>query len=392
MEGRDSVEHWLQRVEPSRRNYQDHVNHFIAWLRTQNGPFKELSPDQLIAYQKEHKDYEILDVIQSYITQLETRTSSKKTIYSVLRSFFVHNRCELPRDPHFKIRSEVGPVTGDLPPTQVKKLLDSSNTTYRAIFLSMFQGALDLSGFEYWNLKGWSELKEQLDRDESIVKISLPGRKKRRNETSFYTLIGPDAVTWIRHYLEEDTRPRDGSAIFYNKDGDPIRKNAIRLYWLRHLDSEKLITRGVGGGVDGRGARYGKNLHELRDTFRSQWAKTQASSEVAEFLMGHDVDPLGYNKAMKDVDWVREEYKGALSMLQIWSQVSPFGYASRDETQRLRERLASVEAENAQFKKRQADLEVRVDAIPGSTSKRLEELRDEVMKALDELDELEKKT
>jgi hypothetical protein len=390
MDNQASVDRWLEDLEPSRRNYQDHFNNFIAWLREQEGPLKDLTPDGLIAHQKEKKDYEILDLIHAYVRQLKTRTSSKKTIYSVLRSFFAHNRAELPRDPHFKIRSDISPVVGDLRPEQIKKMLDRANTTYRAVFLSIFQGALDLSGFEYWNLKGWPELKEQLDREEKIVKISLPGRKKRRNETTFYTLIGSDAVTWIKNYIDEGSRPRDGTAIFYNKHGDPILKNAVSLYWLRHLNSEKIITRGVGGGVAGRGARYGKNPHELRDTFRSQWAKTHASPEVAEFLMGHDVDPLGYNKAMKDVDMVKEEYKEALPMLQLWSGVAAYGYANRDETQRLRERLASLEAENQALKQ-----DVRQEIQSGQANLksefngRIEDLNRELLKALVKLDKLE---
>jgi site-specific recombinase XerD len=371
-----AVEKWLGRVKGSKRSYGSRLSQFTTWLRKEDTPFKDMTPEDLVAYQAENKNYVILDLIQKYIGEMEGRTSSKKTAYAVLRSLFLHNRAELPKDPSFNISSEVAPVNGELKPEQIKKMLDRSNTTYRAILLCIFQGALDLSCFEYWNLNGWEELKEQLDRGEQIVKITLPGRKKKRNETPFYTLIGPDAVTWIKNYLEDGGRPRgekaifidkDGNrkeAIFYNKDGKPMTKHALDLYWLRGLTKEKMIKRRVGEGVGARSSRYGKNLHEMRDTFRTQWAKTSASKDVAEFLMGHDVDPLGYNKAMQDVDWAREEYKAALPMLQLWSEVSPLGYASRDKVKRLEAEIEGLKSgRSSEMEAMQAQINLMMPAF-----------------------------
>jgi hypothetical protein len=44
------------------------------------------------------------------------------------------------------------------------------------------------------------------------------------------------------------------------------------------------------------GVRYGFNIHEFRDVARSLWSESGANTNVAEFCMGHTVDPLGYDK------------------------------------------------------------------------------------------------
>jgi len=370
MSGQVSVEKWMEGLgESTKRTHRWHLESFLKWVSEREGPLRGMGPDQLIELQKANRDYAILDEIQSYVNGLKTRHGSKKTAYAALRSFFASNRAELPKDPRFTIRSDREPVNGDLTPEQIKKILDGSNPMYRAIFLSMFQGALDLSGFEHWNLKGWPELREQLDRGDRIVKIMLPGRKKRRNVLAFYTLIGPDAVDAVNQYLPE--RPLNGSAIFYNKDGDPIKKNAVRLYWLRHLERMGLIKRAMGEGPSARSRRYGKNLHELRDVFRSQWTMTEAKPSVGEFMMGHDVDKSFYDKAYRNVDWVKDEYKKALPMLQIWSKVSPFGYADRGEVERLQAELER--AKSGQSSEMKA-MEAHIKSLEASMEMRLEQL------------------
>ena len=89
--------------------------------------------------------------------------------------------------------------------------------------------------------------------------------------------------------------------------------------------------------------RYGKNPHEIRDVFRSLWEKTPAKGSVAEFMMGHTVDPLFYNKAFRDEDWVMEQYNLALPMLQIMSSDTPFGRVNGKTVTELLERIEQLE-------------------------------------------------
>lgn len=49
--------------------------------------------------------------------------------------------------------------------------------------------------------------------------------------------------------------------------------------------------------------------HDLRDTFRTRAEFVACSASAAEFVMGHQIDPLEYNKCYHDERWVWNELK-----------------------------------------------------------------------------------
>jgi integrase len=363
-EALSAVDNWSQRLSPSTSRVNRYfLGKWIDWLRANGGRFSAYTPDDLISYQRSADNgsrYDLLDLIQRYVQGLPGRYSSKEKEYATLRSFFVHNRAELPRDPSFTLRAEVPRVVGTLTIEELRDLILSANTLYRAIFLSMFQGGLDLSGLEYWNENGWARLNEDLKADPETVRIDLPGRKRSKNKVSFYTFIGPDAIRAIRDYLPK--RPKGSSAIFCDQFGGPVKKGSVRFYWDSHL--RKL---GVIGSGKSKSSRYGKGRHEMRDIFRTQWAKSGAASDVAEFCMQHEIDELGYNKIFNDLPYMVKEYKKALPFIQILSSSRAFGQVSEDEIEVLR-------AQNAKLTK-------EVDALknkPETFRAEFEELRAEV--------------
>jgi hypothetical protein len=356
-----SVQRWLGRLAPSTSKVNKVIfNTFMGYVRENGGRFKDYTPDMLIEYQQNAGNgerYDLVDLLQDYVTQMEGASYAyKKKSRSVLRSFFLHNRAELPRDPSFIIRSDKEKVRGDLEIEEVRDMILSSNKVYRAIFLSMFQGAMDLSSFEYWNLNGYDQLVEQMKEGKEIIKIELPGRKVMRNVTPYHTWIGSDAVQAIKDYF--DDRPDKTDAIFFNQHEDPVTKHSVTFYWLRHLDMIDLIDRKENGKTSNR---YGKSVHELRDVFRTQWEKSPAKASVAEYMMGHVVDPLEYNKAFKDEDWTLSEYRKALPMLQIMSRPEPYGQVEKTELERLRrendELRKKLEAQEEEFMTRLEKLE-----------------------------------
>lgn len=341
---------WMGRLsEGSRRSYGPTFNRFMTYVREKGGPFKEMTPDELVQYQRNSdngSDYDILDLIQGWIGTMVARQSSKATAYHIVKSFFNHNRAPLPKDPSFIIRGDRDQVIGRLTVENIRDMVLSSNRCYRAVFLSMFQGGLDTSSMIYWSENGLESLKEQLRGDPETIRIELPGRMKRRKKEPFYPLIGRDAIEAIKDWME--VRPPGHKQIFLNrafKDKEkgirmPLSHKSVKNYWLRHLDKIGLISRNGGD----QSTRYGLNLHELRDVFRSQWEKSPAKGSVAEFMMGHQVDPLEYNKACRDEDWVREEYLKALPMLQIMSSDTPFGKVSGKTVNKLQEKIDELEA------------------------------------------------
>jgi len=356
-----SVVFWKGRVATGTyKTYMSAFRQFMEWLAENGGALASLSPDGLIEYQKETDNgsrYDILDLTQTWAQELKTpdgvdcRVSYKKSCYSAVRSFFAHNRGPLPRDP-YTLRSETPGFEGTLTIENIRDVALASKPLYRAIFLSMFQGGMDIQSFLHWNRNGWEDLRRDLQ-DEYVdaVKIRIPFRKLNRNP--FHTCIGSDAVKAIRDYLP--TRPsieearakheRDGKqepfqyAIFYTQFKTPIQKVTLQHYWIDRLTKLGLVKR-----QNGRGHRYGKNLHELRDVFRSQWEKSPSKGSVAEYMMGHKVDPLEYNKAHKDEKWVKKEYRKALPLLQIMTSGRPYGQVEEDEVESLRAEIIRLRA------------------------------------------------
>ncbi|MFB0543230.1 MAG: hypothetical protein ACETVR_00465 [Candidatus Bathyarchaeia archaeon] len=329
---------------------------WMDWLGENGGEFKDYTPDDLVEFQRNASNsdkYKILDLVQDFIQRQRGRYSSKKKYYTVVKSFFLHNRAELPKDASFEIRAEEEKVKALLTIEEVRDMILSSKPVYQAIFLSMFQGGMGQEEFIYWNLNGWKNLEKQLDEGTHPIKVELPGRKKQKHKRPYYTLLGKDSVDAINSWVSH--RPKEAEAIFTDQYGNPLSKHGMRTYWKRHLQKIGLIRLTRNGESS---TRYGRNLHELRDLFRSQWEKSPAKVSIAEFMMGHQVDPLEYNKAFRDESWVRREYLNAEPLLNIMSSATPYGHVDEDEVRRLNGRIQELETILEQYRAgRSADVE-----------------------------------
>jgi len=369
-----SVVFWRGRVSKGTfRTYVANMGLFMRWLKVNGGPLAGLHPDGLIEYQKNTDNgtrYDILNLVQTWSQTLRTpegvdyRLNSKKASYSALRSFFVHNRAPLPQDK-YKLRSETPDAVGTLTVEEIRDVALSAKPMHRAVIISMFEAGLDLHGFQYWNLNGWEELEDALTGKPKTIEIYQPFRKLNRNP--FYTFIGGDAIEAIRNYLPMRPTDAEKEAIFYTQYKTPLSPVTLQQYWLERLEKLGLIVR-----QPGRGRRYGKNLHEMRDIFRSQWEKSPAKGSVAEFCMGHKIDPLGYNKACKDKSWALGEYRKALPMLEIMSSGRPFGQVKEDEVRGLRDEIDVLKDEVERYRLSQ----VNAKFSPGVLESMIEKLMD----------------
>ena len=172
--------------------------------------------DELVEYQTRANEegngnrFKILDLIQDYINSKNTlRYNSKVRYYSLLRSFFANNRADLPPDKGYTISSDIPQVEEKLTVEEVRSMILSSKPVYQAILTSMFMSAMDQEMYKYWNLNGWPSLKKQLDEKTQIVKIDLPGRKRKKNKVPFYTFISGDALEARAHRGTQRIEPRE---------------------------------------------------------------------------------------------------------------------------------------------------------------------------------------
>jgi site-specific recombinase XerC len=355
-----SVDHWLGRLAPRTAEVSRRIfRRWMMWVGENGGDLAGLGPDELVAYQLENRDYSILDLIQAWVRGVKGRASYKRRLYSTILSFFLHNRASLPDDPSFKIRGDQPPTNGSLKVDDLRRVLGSVNSMYRALFLCLFQAGMGMGEFQYWNRTGLESLLDQLSDGAHPVRIDLPGRKHNRNVKPYYTFLGKDAIEAVRYWLK--IRPDNGeTAIFLSRDGTPPAEKTIRDYWMRHLRRLGLVKPKQGSSLR---TRYGKGLHEIRDTYRSRWRPSGVDVEVAEFFLGHDIDRLGYDKSpWQYPNWYEAQYLEAEPWLNILSE-DPEKIPMEDVKQ-LQLRIHELEREkNSELEKLRSQMDLMRDEM-----------------------------
>ncbi len=112
--------------------------------------WSDVTPRTVLVRQLQAEDpYEILNLVQTYVGQLEMRKSSKKKAYSVIKSFFSHNRCTLPADPGFRVRGDKPPVQARLTVKDVLAAYQAANLRYRSVIIFKWQSLMDNARLEY---------------------------------------------------------------------------------------------------------------------------------------------------------------------------------------------------------------------------------------------------
>jgi len=321
-----------------------------------------MSPSELVEWllKTDLRDrLRFLRLLQGYVNEKSWRYNTKQVVYSHCRSFFLHNFAALPIDRSFKFKSDIPPVDGKLTRANFIKIIHNSSKLYRAIFLMMWFTCMGSNEFEYVNVNHCGVVLDAVLNRKGIVKLTLPGRKQSRNVRNYYTLLEcskSDFAKAMRDYLKTLAKlPKN--CLFMNAHGKPVSRQNIQEYFRRRAVETgviRLVTprcARCGGETvkkrrkhleafkwryecrecDWKGwayevkvtlchVRYGVNPHEIRDLMRSRWTPSGADPVVAEFMMGHTVDPNNYNKFMKyESQYVIAEYRKFLPWANILS-------------------------------------------------------------------------
>ena len=194
------------------RKYQTELSNFCA--------FTGKNPDELVAWGieqgKNGEKFAVLEAIESYVQEkkhLRYRTLQYR--YSAIRSFMLHNRVELPRDPAFHIRSETPPVERQLSVENLRELVGLAVQPWRSMILAKWQGILDTESLIYISNNHAESIVKALRADADIVKLSMPGRKRKRNIQTYCTFLGGDALKCLREYFERDRGwPKTGESVW----------------------------------------------------------------------------------------------------------------------------------------------------------------------------------
>jgi len=385
-----AVKKWLGRLKPGRRgrNHASNLSLFKAfyeYVTTEyvdaagERPFEGFTPSMLVNFQADQTSrgrYLILDALIDHVNSVGGTPKSMQRRMATARGLFMHNRAPLPRDK-VSLKPTRPPTQGELTAADVRDVVLASNPTYQAVFMVMMGAALDEEMFTTWNLDPGSlgDLRAQMKPGEDLIKVELPGRKLNRNKKPYYTFFGGDALEKLRSYW--DFRPGDARHIFVTQYGTPLEKRSLYMYWNRKMVALGKI-RVKGDGFTGN--RYGLHVHEMRDVFRSLWSLSPAKKHVGEFVMGHNIDPLEYDKSWREEWAYREEYLKALPYLNVLSSPDPYGLVSRDTVEGLRVQIGTRDKQIDLLSRDVVDLKAQVAGLQPA-SKQLE-----VLEALTRLD------
>jgi hypothetical protein len=352
---------WLERVSPAGgRVYGYRWAKFLDWLRLQPG-WGDATGEGLLAFQEEatgRRRYELLNLIQRHVKELGGSRNGMLSRYTAMRSFFLHNRVELPKDRWDPGAGTREPARGKLNLDHIRLIVQAAGLRDRAVFLTLFQSMMDLERFLEFNKKHGEELVEHLRSRGVDTPLRIDFTKGRKtNHDPFYTFLGRDALQAWKEYFEKERgwpESKEPVAVVRETNRSPS-KQAIRSTFYTLCIKFKLRERNPGKGD--RGHRTGVNLHEFRDVVRSylQIAKREGLDETCvEFWMGHQVDPLAYNKfATLEPRYVEENYKTAEKYLNILS------HTMIHEEQRRQEQETIQRMEKEMEKMRKDWLEVR---------------------------------
>jgi len=361
--GVGAVEVWLGRVSAgSRRSHLVRWRAFMAWLRGQPG-WADATPEGLLDFQEGasgRRRFEVLNLVQGYVVEMGGARKGMLARYSSIRSFFLHNRVELPHDRWDPGVGTREPTKGRLTVEGLRRVIEGAGLRDRAVLLTFFQGLMDLRRFLEFNGSYAGTLVEHLKKhgvDRPFRIDFLKGRKT--NHKAFYTFIGQDALSAWQEYFEKQRgwpKPNEALAVLRGT-ALPMTEPAIRSIFdglcFRYGLKPKKRARGDPGN------RTGVNLHEFRDVARSylQTAKRDGLDETCvEFWMGHTVDPLNYNKfAELNPKYVEENYEIAERYLNILSAPLDSGDA-REQA----EKVTMLEKELAEMKRRMDSLQATV--------------------------------
>jgi hypothetical protein len=257
--------------------------------------------------------YVILDLLQKFIragklvdlsahnlgATIEVSQLSKTKragLYNAVRAYFKTIRAPLPEET-FKIteNSRVVPrnkeftMEGRKGVEEAKQIILASKEPYKTLFWAALYGGF--GDAELCTLNGqWPEIRRQLQAGKDPVRVEFLYRKS--NEQKYYTFV-PARI--FQPYVQHSSIPFLTVGMKGEKGRGPVNEN-------------NLVDRWRGGRARAR-IESEVGVHNIRDLWRTCAVKAGVDSSVAEFFVGHSIDPNRYNQIYKDVPFMVHEWE-----------------------------------------------------------------------------------
>ena len=222
---------------------------------------------------------------------------------------------------------------------EANAIADAATPPYNMIFRIMLHAGWGIGEFLKFNTaEAWTRVKAKLANEPNgeCFRFDFSGRKK--NNRPFYSLV---PMKTLRECVALEGkkgmvlpmcgRGRNGTS------GTPL--DYTHVFSARtYIESAFRTALKRAPVTDVQGT---PGAHELRDVFFTRAVQVGCAESAANFVMGHMVDKLGYNKASNDDRWVWSE----ISKIHGPAPITEDALTSRDSRiKELEARLAKLEA------------------------------------------------
>ncbi len=196
-----------------------------------------------------------------------------------------------------QLREEAQPIS----PEELKRLYNEiRGKRDKAIFLSFLSG-FGMAEFQQF-AREWHKYYQSVKAKTVPIKVLV---KREKTGVAYSCFLWDDAVEALNSLLEErekneerDLGPKD--PLFINQYQKPVSDEVID-YMIRDIANSSGVE-----PFDRTKVSYRIRPHELgRDTFKTRAALVKINEDVRNYLIGHKIDPLDYNKFHKDPEGQR---------------------------------------------------------------------------------------
>ncbi|AUB59379.1 hypothetical protein BK009_00990 [Methanobacterium subterraneum] len=301
--------------------------------------FTEMSLDNLITEAEDEEDTvprlrkrkitKYLSGFKEHLNQGDLSSYYTNHQVGLVRTFYGEFDIQLPKSHWRKSRSDKKQENIEDLPTKddIKRSLDHSKTTYRAIILLMLSSGMSRSEIASLTFKHYydaipldispktlNELIKKVEVDNLILYWKL---KRVKTGKYYFTFSSPETSDYILRYLKELYRghpnyipkPED---TFFRLDNHPINPDNLSQMFKRI--NQRAGLKRANGNLTVR-------PHLLRKFFSTTLERNRFPHLYTRWLMGHSVDSTTEAYFKADPEAVKEEYKQVVDHLTITQDI-----------------------------------------------------------------------
>jgi hypothetical protein len=296
------------------------------------------------------------DPKKTWIQMKEAANGFPKKSVSIT-ALYAGRRFLLDHDEYMMLPAAKLKITKVNPPVYLKwddahAIADAAALPYNMIFKIMLETGWGIGEFLKFNTsENWARARAKLAAEPKAEYFRVDYSRRKRNNRPFFSLVPMDL---IRECLALEAkkgmtlpmcgRGRNGTP------GTPLDdKHVFSARTYIESAFRTALKRAPVTDVQGT-----PGAHELRDVFFTRAIQVGCAESAANFVMGHMIDKLGYNKSSNDDQWV-------------WSEISKIhGPAAVTE-----DKLESRDRQIQQLRQENLDLKARLDRLEAISVERL---------------------